>query len=80
MKFFQIFILLFPIMLFSQNDIDNLPIVESELAKKILSQKINLNTINYDLKYHKLDLNLDPRTNSSLTGQYNFYIWNSNFK
>ena len=47
-------------MLFSQNDIDNLPIVESELAKKILSQKINLNTINYDLKYHKLDLNLDP--------------------
>ena len=47
-------------MLFSQNDIDNLPIIESELAKKILSQKINLNTINYDLKYHKLDLNLDP--------------------
>ena len=47
-------------MLFSQNDIDNLLIAESEFAKKILSQKINLNTINYDLKYHKLDLNLDP--------------------
>ena len=31
-------------MLFSQNDIDNLPIAESEFAKKILSQKINLNT------------------------------------
>ena len=60
MKFFQIFILLCPIMLFSQNDVDNLSVIESELAKKILSQKINLNTLNYDLKYHKLDLNLDP--------------------
>ena len=60
MKFLQIFTIVFPIMLFSQNDIDNLPIAESEFAKKILSQKINLNTINYDLKYHKLDLNLNP--------------------
>ena len=47
-------------MLFSQNDVDNLPVIESELAKKILSQKINLNTLNYDLKYHKLDLDLNP--------------------
>ena len=60
MKFLQIFTIVFPIMLFSQNDIDNLPIAESEFAKKILSQKINLNTTNYDLKYHKLDLNLNP--------------------
>jgi aminopeptidase N len=47
-------------MLFSQNDVDNLSVIESELAKKILSQKINLNTLNYDLKYHKLDLDLNP--------------------
>jgi hypothetical protein len=60
MKFIKVLALLWPVIFFSQNNIDDLLTSESELAKKILSQKINVNTINYDLKYHKLDLNLDP--------------------
>jgi aminopeptidase N len=61
MKLLQIFTIFCPLIFFSQNEIDNLPIAESEFATKILSQKINLNTINYDLKYHKLELNLNPQ-------------------
>ena len=60
MKLIKVLALLWPVIFFSQNNIDDLLKSESELAKKILSQKINLNTINYDLKYHKLDINLDP--------------------
>ena len=60
MKIIKILSLFWPIILFSQNNIDDLSYSESELAKKILSQKINLNTANYDLKYHRLDLDLDP--------------------
>jgi len=60
MKFIKVLALLWPVIFFSQNNIDDLLKSESELAKKILSQKINVNTINYDLKYHKLDINLDP--------------------
>ncbi|MDC1492148.1 M1 family aminopeptidase [Flavobacteriaceae bacterium] len=60
MKYLQIFVLLLPTIFFSQNDTDNFSISESEFAKKILSQKINLNTTNYDLKYHRLDLDLNP--------------------
>ena len=57
MKFIKVLALLWPVIFFSQNNIDDLLNSESELAKKILSQKINVNTINYDLKYHKLDIN-----------------------
>jgi len=60
MKFIKILYLLWPVIFFSQNNIDDLSNSESEFAKKILSQKINLNTANYDLKYHRLDLDLDP--------------------
>ena len=60
MKFIKILCLLWPLIFFSQNNIDDLSNSESEFAKKILSQKINLNTANYDLKYHRLDLDLDP--------------------
>ena len=60
MKFIKILSLLWPVIFFSQNNIDDLSNSESEFAKKILSQKINLNTANYDLKYHRLDLDLDP--------------------
>ena len=60
MKSIKVLALLWPVIFFSQNNIDDLLNSESELAKKILSQKINVNTINYDLKYHKLDINLDP--------------------
>ena len=60
MRFIKVLALVWPLMFFSQDNIDDLLNSESELAKKILSQKINVNTINYDLKYHKLDINLDP--------------------
>ena len=60
MKISQIITIIWPIFFFSQNNIDDLTNAESEFAQKILSQKINLNTINYDLKYHKLDLDLNP--------------------
>ena len=60
MKFIKILYLLWPVIFFSQNNIDDLSNSESEFAKKILSQKINLNTANYDLKYHRLYLDLDP--------------------
>jgi len=60
MMFIKVLAFIWPVIFFSQNNIDDLLNSESELAKKILSQKINVNTINYDLKYHKLDINLDP--------------------
>ena len=70
MKLFSPILLLIPFFIITNNEVNEkkyseqhfLEIVSSEhnFAKKILSQKINANTINYDLKYHKLDINLDP--------------------
>jgi aminopeptidase N len=70
MKLFNLILLLIPFFIISHNEInekvhsesDFHDIVNSEhnFAKKILAQKINVNTVNYDLKYHKLDVVLDP--------------------
>ncbi|SVC75844.1 uncharacterized protein METZ01_LOCUS328698, partial [marine metagenome] len=41
-------------------ELDNIVTLESNIAAKKIDFKANLNTANYDLKYHKLEFNLDP--------------------
>lgn len=53
---------LFPLLLFSQINIENKGLVENELKNyaKMINFNVNPNTLNYDIKYQRMDLNLDP--------------------
>lgn len=48
---------------FSQDfnkDLDAISELEAKSALSIFTNKVNLNTGNYDLKYHRLEFNVDP--------------------
>ena len=71
MRLSSLFFFLFPIILVAQNfdeELDNIVTLESNIAAKKIDFKANLNTANYDLKYHKLEFNLDP-SSSYLEGE-----------
>ncbi len=71
MRLPSLFFFLFPIILVAQNfdeELDNIVTLESNIAAKKIDFKANLNTANYDLKYHKLEFNLDP-SSSYLEGE-----------
>jgi len=61
-------LLFFPIffttlLVFSQDfnkDLDAISELEAKSALSILTNKVNLNTGNYDLKYHRLEFNVNP--------------------
>ena len=58
-----LFIFLIPIVLNAQNNADELADIvafESSVASKKINFKANMNTANYDLKYHRLEFELDP--------------------
>ena len=57
-----VFTSLFSISLFSQAYVENKNAVEKELGnyQKMINFNINPNTLNYDLKYQRMDINLDP--------------------
>ena len=63
MRLTSLFFFLLPIVLIAQNyeeELDNIVAFESNIASKKIDFKTNLNTANYDLKYHRLELNVDP--------------------
>ena len=71
MRLTSLFFFLLPIVLIAQNydeELDNIVAFESNIASKKIDFKTNLNTANYDLKYHKLEFNLDP-SSAYLEGQ-----------
>ena len=71
MRLTSLFFFLLPIVLIAQNydeELDNIVAFESNIASKKIDFKTNLNTANYDLKYHKLEFNLDP-SSTYLEGQ-----------
>lgn len=78
-KFYSLFIVLFSVnIIFGQLfNIDRKGIIESEKnknLKSILDVNVNPNTLNYDLQYVRLELDLDP------TQQYISGIVTSHFK
>lgn len=78
-KFYSLFIVLFSVnIIFGQSfNIDRKGIIESEKnknLKSILDVNVNPNTLNYDLQYVRLELDLDP------TQQYISGIVTSHFK
>ena len=63
MRLIFLFIFLIPIVLNAQNNADELADIvafESSVASKKINFKANMNTANYDLKYHRLEFELDP--------------------
>ena len=67
--FILIFFFLYPIVSFCQkNDIESIAEFESIIADKKINYKSNLNTSDYDLKYHKLEFQIDP-SSSEISGQ-----------
>ena len=63
MRLIFLFIFLIPIVLNAQNNADELADIvafESSIASKKINFKANMNTANYDLKYHRLEFELDP--------------------
>ena len=76
MRPLSLFLCLFPIILIAQNfdeELDNIVTLESNIAAKKIGFKANLNTANYDLKYHKLEFNLDPSSSyleGAITSHY----------
>jgi len=60
------FILLFPILFFAQDfneTLESVRVDEAKTALKKMYYRVNSNTGNYDLKYHRLEFNLDPSVN-----------------
>ncbi len=61
-KVFFVFLLTIINFSFSQENLifDELIEAEAKSASKIIAHKANINTANYDISYHKLELNIDP--------------------
>ena len=71
MRLPSLFFFFFSIILVAQNfdkELENIVTLESNIATKKIDFKANLNTANYDLKYHKLEFSLDP-SSSYLEGE-----------
>ncbi len=79
MRIIYLFFFLLPVIFIAQNhneELENIVDLESNFAENKIDFKANLNTANYDLKYHKLEFNLDPAT-TDLEGQItSYYIAN----
>ena len=62
----NLFIFLIPFQFFAQDFNETLESVRVAEAKAALNKiffRVNSNTGNYDLKYHRLEFNLDPSVN-----------------
>lgn len=62
-KIYQLlFTILFSVSFFSQAFVENKALVDQEIVRygKMINYNINPNTLNYDLKYQRLEVDLDP--------------------
>ncbi|QAA82059.1 T9SS type A sorting domain-containing protein [Aequorivita sp. H23M31] len=67
--FLLLFILQFPLLIFSQNNsTKEISEAEAKAAMGYFRGVQNMNTNNYDLKYHRLELNVDP-TQAFISGK-----------
>lgn len=68
-------ILLAPFIAFGQftKPIKDIAEVESRIASKLMNFKVNPNTNDYDLKYHRIELNVDPSV-AFLSGEVTSYF------
>ena len=63
MRPIALFFFLFPILFIGQNhnqELNDIVAFESSIAEKKIDFKASMSTANYDLKYHKLEFELDP--------------------
>ena len=63
MRPIALFFFLFPILFIGQNhnqELNDIVAFESSIAEKKIDFKASMSTVNYDLKYHKLEFELDP--------------------
>ncbi|KIA88817.1 M1 family aminopeptidase [Kaistella jeonii] len=60
--YFLILTTLFSVSLFSQAYVENKTLVDNEVKnyEKMINFNVNPNTLNYDLKYQRMEVNLDP--------------------
>ncbi|PKP24514.1 MAG: peptidase M1 [Bacteroidetes bacterium HGW-Bacteroidetes-2] len=54
-------------------DLDAISELEAKSALSLLTNKVNLNTGNYDLKYHRLEFNVDP-SQAFISGEVTSYF------
>ena len=60
--FSTLFLFLFSILISAQNEAENKSFIDKEIGKyqKMINFNVNPNTLNYDLKYQRMDVSLDP--------------------
>ena len=60
--FSTLFLFLFSILISAQNEAENKSFIDKEIGKyqKMINFNVNPNTLNYDLKYQKMEVSLDP--------------------